>query len=94
MFQRQLNHAFLRAPSKRPSAALSRIIRDGIHSDLFEKIDELEEMKVLAQYEADWESKLDSDTSLDPTLPWHSQWRILEFINSTSINGMIRLTSR
>lgn len=60
---------FLRAPSKRPSAALSRIIRDGIHSDLLKKIDELEEMKVLAQYEADWESKLDSDTSLGSNSP-------------------------
>lgn len=52
---------FLRVPSNRPSSALSRIIRDGIHSNLLKNIDLLESMKVMARYEAEWEARLESN---------------------------------
>lgn len=65
---------FLRYPWKRQNKILSQMIHKAIHSDLQARIEQLEELKVLANYEYAWEENLKSSTdfkSLEKNGPQH-----------------------
>lgn len=52
---------YLKYPYKRNSRGLHRIVTNMLHTKLFDKIDALEQAKILAQYEADWEAELEQN---------------------------------